>query len=135
MADNDKEITALEVQQAITDITSAIQVWKNDATPRKIISLAKFAKKMSNKGVSTAIHIKDLKKNIRALELVITRSKTTGRDTSPLEAEIKGMKEDLAVVESHYTPIKRNVNTGKIIRKKKRHNKQTKLQSKLQVSE
>jgi len=107
------------VEEAMKYLDDTIANWNIDDESSKIISLAQFAERWSNKGGGPKAKQKSISKDIKACAFMIKRAKDRYEETDVLEgvqSDLK-MKLDKLVVDTEGT--KRDVNTGKITTKTK----------------
>ena len=105
--------TERTIEEARAYIEKAIANWNIDDEGDKIISLAKFVERWSNKGGGPKAKIKSISKDIKAFALMIKRAKDRSEEVSALE----GMQSDL---KKELDKLERDSNTGLIINKQSR---------------
>jgi hypothetical protein len=89
-------ITQRTVEEAGKYILDSIEDWKNTGQDKKIISLSNWAEKWRSNTGGYVSRMRDLQKNIRALEQIMKRKKKLNQQTdlSGLEKELKAHQEN-----------------------------------------
>lgn len=125
--------TPFTLEEAKDYIEKAVEEWGLSSQKDKIISLAGYVYNRNNKAsiVSTAAKLKQVQTIINGLDKDITRMMKLDMDVEyePLAAtksEYEKLATDLVEQLEKNPPVKRNVNTGKIIRRRKRRIKKDK---------